>query len=218
MQIPSPKNARLCRVPKRLPMFVKAAATLVTVVCGAVTSASAAQVSIAAPPSETVVMVDGKISANEWRDATHVEVPGVADIMFKRAAGFVYIAVDYKNNASGIVDLYLAPGDGSVQDLHASAKLGERTLHGGAWPDWTWWNNRDWVANVSRVDSWEKRTFLPESVREYQIRRTRFPSKQWRLRFELTTMSDTGAVTHTTVFPEKTSDKDLVQWLILRVD
>jgi hypothetical protein len=179
------------------------------------TAAVAAEPRVTAPHSGTVVMVDGKLSPDEWRGATNVKVPGVANLYFKQAAGFVYLAVEYTRAESGIVDLYLSPGDGHIYDLHASAKLGERELSGGKWPEWTWWNNQDWVANVSRPDSWEKRTFLPTKVREYQILRTRFPASTWRLRFELTPMTAQNQTLPVTVFPAHTTDTSTADWLLL---
>lgn len=161
-------------------------------------------------------MVDGKLSADEWKDASHIQVGQFADLYFKQAGGFVFVAVKYRRFSSGIVDLYIEPGDGRIYDLHASAKLGERELQQGKWPDWKWWNNREWVANVSRVDSWDKRTFLPEPVREYQILRSRFPAKGWWLRFELTAMA-ADAKPVTLVFPPDTKDNDPAGWLELEL-
>jgi hypothetical protein len=79
----------------------------------------------------------------------------------------------FLRHARGSQTLYIASEDGSIHDLHASAKLGERELQGGKWPgDWrNWWNNRGWVANVSQVESFEKRAFVLANVREYQIER-----------------------------------------------
>jgi hypothetical protein len=34
---------------------------------------------------------------------------------------------------SGFTDIYIASADGTIHDLHASAKLGERKLEGGKW-------------------------------------------------------------------------------------
>jgi hypothetical protein len=174
----------------------------------------AAEMSVVVPQSPQVAMIDGKLSSREWEDAARIEVPGVARVYLKQAGGYVFLAVEYTAAPSGIVDLYLFPGDGQIYDLHASAKLGERTLHGQTWPEWTWWTNRDWVANVSRVNSWEERSFLPEPVREYQILRSRFPAERWRIRLELTPMKGKEAQT-ATIFPDKSTDKDARNWLVL---
>jgi len=170
---------------------------------------------IEVPQNSPAVMVDGVFSEGEWRKAARLEVPGIADLYFQRSPDFVYIAVRYTKSASGIVDLYLSPQDGEIYDLHASAKLGERQLRAGTFPDWSWWNNRDWTANVSHVDSFEKRSFLTAPIREYQIRRARFPSGVWRVRFELTAMGANNETQSQLVFPPGTSDKSTTGWLVL---
>jgi len=170
---------------------------------------------IQVPHTSSAVMIDRVLSKDEWQDAKRVEVPDVATLYFQESAGSVYIAVEYTKQSSGIVDLYLSPAEGEIYDFHASAKLGERTLHANTYSDWAWWNNRDWTANVSRVDSFEKHTFLPAPVREYQIRRTRFPSVSWRLRFELTAMTANSETQAITIFPQATTDKSTAGWLVL---
>ena len=134
------------------------------------------------------------------------------------AEDFVFISVQYTNRPSGIVDLYVSPREAEVFDLHASAKLGERQLRGNTFPEWNWWNNRDWTANTSRVDSFEKRTFLPAPIREYQIRYSRFSSSTWRVRFELTAMGTNNETLEHTIFPQGTSDNSTAGWLQLRLE
>jgi hypothetical protein len=46
-----------------------------------------------------------------------MEVPGVAILYFQQSADFVYIAVQYQNSTSGIVDLYLSPSEKEVYNL-----------------------------------------------------------------------------------------------------
>jgi len=180
--------------------------------------AAASNLHVRAPYTLAPVMIDGVLTTEEWRDAALIEVPGVAHVYIQRSAEFVYIAFEYTHSPSGMVDLYLSPAGGEIYDLHASAKLGERQLNAGGFPDWTWWNNRDWTANVSRVDSFEKRTFLPTRVREYQIRRSRFPSKSWRLRFELTAMGTDNQTESVTMFPPGTDTKSSAGWLLLSLN
>lgn len=177
--------------------------------------ATASDLRVLVPHTASAVMIDGMLSKGEWQNAKRVEVPSVATLYFQQSAEFVYIAVEYKNSPSGIVDLYLSPAEGEIYDFHASAKLGERKLHVNAYSDWAWWNNRDWTANVSRVESFERRTFLSTPVREYQIRRARFPSVTWRLRFELTAMSANNEAQAITIFPQATADKSTAGWLVL---
>jgi hypothetical protein len=170
---------------------------------------------IKVPQNSPAVMVDGVLSEGEWRNAAHAEVPSTADLYFQESSEFVYVAVKYTNSPSGIVDLYLSPRNEEVYDLHASAKLGERQLQGNKFSDWTWWNNREWTANISPVDSFDKRTFLPTPIREYQIRRSRFSSHVWRVRFELTAMKANHETQSVTVFPSGTTDTSTAGWLVL---
>jgi hypothetical protein len=140
----------------------------------------------------------------------------VATLYFQQSAESVYIAVEYTKQPSGIVDLYPCRlRRGKIYDFHASAELGERKLHANTYSDWAWWNHREWKANVSRVDSFEKRTFLPAPVREYQIRRARFPSVSWRLRFELTALTANSETLAIGMLSQATSDKSTAGWLVL---
>jgi hypothetical protein len=100
--------------------------------------------------------------------------------------------------------------------LHASAKLGERRFQNGAWPEWIWWNNQGWVANVSRVDSFEKRTFLPTNAREYQIRKSRFPGREWKVMIEFLTPAEPEW--KTTPYPAGCVNSNTKGWLVLRLD
>jgi len=173
---------------------------------------------IRVPQTSSAVMIDGVFAEGEWQRAVSVDIPGTAKLYFQRSADFVFISVQYTNRPSGIVDLYVSPREAEVFDLHASAKLGERQLRGNTFPEWNWWNNRDWTANTSRVDSFEKRTFLPAPIREYQIRYSRFYSSTWRVRFELTAMGTNNETLEHTIFPQGTSDNSTAGWLQLRLE
>jgi len=179
----------------------------------------------AKPPEEIVhvptgkpVMVDGKIGPGEWSDAAEVKMPSGGRLYIKVAGEFVYVAVQFPATRSGFTDLYIASQDGSIYDLHASAKLGERKLQGGKWPDWrNWWNNRGWVANVSQVESFEKRTFVPADVREYQIERSRFAGREWRLMLDVSMESPGGKYTVVRL-PGSASDSNPEKWLRVQFD
>jgi len=164
------------------------------------------------------VIVDGKIEPGEWSDAAEVKMPNEARLCLKVSGEFVYVAVQFPASRSGFTDLYIASADGSIYDLHASAKLGERQLHNGKWPEWNnWWNNHGWVANVSRVDSFEKRTFLPANVREYQIKRSRFHGHEWRLMLDMSLESQGGEYT-VARFPTSASDSKPEKWLRVQIE
>jgi len=78
---------------------------------------------IRVPHTASAVMIDGVLSKDEWQNAERVEVRGIATLYFQRSAEFVYIAVEYTEQPSGIVDLYLSPAEGEIYDLHASANI-----------------------------------------------------------------------------------------------
>jgi hypothetical protein len=164
------------------------------------------------------VMVDGNIESGEWSDAREVTMPNDARLYLKVSGEFVCMAVQFPASRSGFTDLYVAPAGGSIYDLHASAKLGERQLHNHKWPEWNhWWNNQGWVANVSRFDSFEKRTFLPATVREYQIKRSRFPGHEWRLMLDMS-LESTGGEYTVARFPTSASDSNPEKWLRVQIE
>jgi len=175
--------------------------------------ADPSQVQHLTAPRGGPVMIDGRISAGEWRDASSL-VLGRARIWVKQTSDFVCIAVEFPPDTHGFADLIISPVSGQIIDLHASAKLGERTLGKQGWSGWNWWNNDGWTANVSRVDSFEQRTFLPETAREYQIRRSRFPGKNWRMMVELSLEQKDGSY-HAIALPANATEADPSGWIEL---
>ncbi|HYD12087.1 MAG TPA: hypothetical protein VEC11_04510 [Allosphingosinicella sp.] len=71
------------------------------------------------------------------------------------------------------VDLFLEGAQGSLLNLHASARLGERLPTGGGWSPWAWGNNRLWDSHV---------TMTPQPGREFRIARARLAAGTVRLR------------------------------------
>lgn len=181
-------------------------------------TANSPDIRIRVPQASCRVIIDGVLSPKEWETAARVTVPSTAQIYFQQSAEFVYIFVPYTNSPSGMVDLFLSPRPGEVFDLHTSAKLGERQLHDKAFPNWNWWNNRDWTANVSQVESFDSRTFRPAPIREYQIRRSGFPTPVWVVRFELTPMETNNETLSVTAFPSNTTDKSTTGWIQLNLE
>jgi hypothetical protein len=178
-------------------------------------SAAFAQQGITVPKGDHLVMIDGKLTPGEWDDAAQFSLGDKAHLYVKQSRGYVWMAVECLAGDDFTVDLYLQPADGLLYDLHSSAKIGERKLHGASWSDqWTWWNNDRWVANWSRVDSFEKRRFLPQKVREYQISRARFTGKTWRVMFEL--MLPAEPKWQTFAFPEDAKSTTTEHWIVLQ--
>ena len=155
------------------------------------------------------VLVDGQVSAGVWDDATEIKISDQVTLAVKASGDFVFFAVKYPKPTYFGVDLYVSSVAGQLGNLHASAKLGERELKDGKWPDWVWWNNQGWVANTSRGVTFERREFLPDEIKEYQIRRSRFPGKFWRVRLEIHSQT-------TIAFPEKAESNNPDKWLKLK--
>jgi hypothetical protein len=182
------------------------------------TASSAFAVDPVRLPRGIDVMIDGKIAPQEWSDAATVNVGRDAKLLVKQSKGEIYLAVELPKERNTSVDLFIADSDGVITNLHSSAKLGERTLSGKSWPEeWVWWNNVDWVANVSRFDSFEPRNFLPANVREFQIHRSRFKGNAWRVMLEIRLLKpNMGGIESTIVFPEVASNTEASKWIELR--
>jgi hypothetical protein len=164
-----------------------------------------------AVPSGRSILVDGRVEAEEWRDARSVAAgPGVR-LLLKRDARFLYVAVARTESAVFGVNLYLgAPHGVDYLNLHASAKLAERRGRAGAWPDWVWWNNAGWTANVARGEDFERRRFLPDDAKEFQIALRRLPAHDFVLSLDIE--SAAGATPLLVDLPER----DGLHWLTLR--
>lgn len=159
---------------------------------GVAASPSVAQVAVRVPEiPPTPVLVDGQLSAGEWEDAAVVPVADGLRLLFRQAAGHVFIAVDVPGRVSRPVDLYLQAEGGLRVQLHASAQTGERDLPPAGWapgePAFCPGNPVGWVASVARVDAGRPED-LPYSARthpadgvELQLLRSRFPGRRWRL-------------------------------------
>lgn len=137
-------------------------------------------------PRGSHVLLDGHFGDREWTDALEIAASEEIRFYIKRDATYMYVAVRPATaNAFG-TDLYLDFGEaGQVWNLHASAKLGERAGRIDALPEWSWWNNRQWAANVVRVAEFEPRKFLADEVKEFQISIARLKGKRVWLSVDL---------------------------------
>lgn len=145
-------------------------------------------------PNGKHILVDGKLSPGEWADARRIAASDSVTLYLKRDASYLYIAVEPTGGVFS-VDLYLDRDNGAgILDLHASAKLGEREGSFGQWPEWEWWNNRAWVANVVRVANFEPRTFLVDNAKEYQIEISRLGTRRFWLSADVQTGEKTRSI------------------------
>jgi hypothetical protein len=169
-------------------------------------------------PQGKPIMLDGKLSPGEWADAKQFDAGGLVRIYLKQNNGDVLLAFEYLKGDQFTMDLYLSPADARLYDLHSSAKIGERTLSGSKWPEeWTWWNNDRWVANCSRLDSWDNHSFLHQKIREYQIARSRFSGTEWRAMLDVM-YPVPQKQWKTERYPASVSDTETKGWLTLKLE
>jgi hypothetical protein len=160
-------------------------------------------------PRGKAILIDGKFSPDEWKDSAEIVLSDSVKLYVKTSDQYIYLCVRLMTAKNFGLDMYVSDSTKEIHNLHASAKLGERQLKDNDYPEWQWWTNRDWAANVSRVNSFEERTFLPDEVKELQISKQRFKGKQWLTMFEIQTRDNTKG------FPAKASNKKTENWLLL---
>jgi hypothetical protein len=144
-------------------------------------------------PTGQHVLLDGRVEDAEWADAKVVLIAPGFRLLLKHDSAYLYVAVLPPQSRLFGVNLYLAPSDTILPylNLHASARLGERTGIRTAWPEWRWWNNTRWSANVTRFNGFEGERFLPDAAKEFQIALTRLPGSTFRLSIDLETPTGT---------------------------
>lgn len=170
----------------------------------------------------TPVLIDGKISADEWRGATVITAAPTAKLYLKQFRGHVFVGLKIERASPSYIDLFLLTGDNQLYNLHASMQIGEPLLAGDAWsdtsPPYRWGNHVDWTANEAKIDA-EKDRNLPMAKRlfpydgmEFQLRRARFAGKQWRIRIEV---RDFSGQLPDTIFPAASERRETKRWAIL---
>jgi hypothetical protein len=163
-------------------------------------------------PRGRPVLPDGRVDESEWRDAREIAAAPDVRLLVKRDDAHLYVAVVRAQPAVFGVNLYLAADSAAdALNLHASAKLGERRGRAGRWPEWVWWNNEGWAANVARGESFAERRFLPDTAKELQIRLDRVPSPVFLLAADVESREGTRPL-----FPSAPA-RDGLHWLTLRL-
>lgn len=170
------------------------------------------------------ILIDGLFSNEEWKDATIIELDPSTKLFLQQYKGDVFLGV--KNDGGAwYVDLYLENSNQEIFNLHASMQIGERLLKGDSWSDndpaWLWGNHTSWIANEAKTDAskdknlpFSQRLFRREGV-EFQIRRSRFPGKQWRMRIEIRDFAGKQA---DVIFPKLSERKNTDKWLLLELN
>lgn len=167
-------------------------------------------------PNGKSILIDGKITENEWNDSKKIQCTDSIYLFLKSSEEYILIAIQAPPEKNAIVDLYCTNSK-QLLNLHASAKLGQRTFIGKIWTPWVWWNNNYWAANVSRVESFDKRTFLKENVREFQIHKSFFTEKRTNLFFEITFIKDGGNINKIS-FPKDQKNTSPKNWININWD
>ncbi|MEI7036500.1 hypothetical protein [Fulvimonas yonginensis] len=146
-------------------------------------------------PRGLPVLLDGRIDGAEWGDAAEIRLAHDVRLLLKHDGRFVYAAVVLPAPRVFGVNLYLARDGaaGAYLNLHASARLGERSGYGKAWPEWRWWNNSGWTANVARFNGFEGQRFLPDRAKEFQIAMARWPRDGFRISLDIETSEGTAS-------------------------
>lgn len=177
-------------------------------VCPAATTAAIDSIAV---PLGRHVLLDGVTEPTEWDDATVIKLSRYDVLYVKRDEAYLYIAVRPSTDQIYGIDLYVDRGTREVLNLHASAKLGERESNGGAWPEWNWWNNRGWAANVARGDDFQNRQFRRDEAKEFQIRLTKLEGAVISISVDIQSRAGTQSL------PESGTLRDGKRWLPLRL-
>lgn len=199
----------------------KAIAALVLLV-GFLSQNASGQQSVKVPEGNSnPVLIDGIFSKAEWQDAASVKVNDSITLYLKQFRGHVFLGIKMDTAYPAYVDLFLLTGSNQLYDLHASMQIGERLLNGNAWTDrepaWRWGNHVGWIANEAKYDSTKDRSLpdkekmFPYEGKEFQLLRSRFAGKQWRLRIEVRGSSDE------IVFPVDSERMSTARWLTLQL-
>jgi hypothetical protein len=163
-------------------------------------------------PKGRLVLLDGRLGPGEWRDARKISVSSSVSLYVKQDDQYLYFAVEPKEPMLFGVNLYFNTVDPQrYLNLHASAKLGERLGHAGEWPEWVWWNNEGWAANVGRFNTFEGQRFLPDTAKELQISRSKLGKSRLLMRLDVETTSPLQEM------PTQGIERDGKHWLELEL-
>lgn len=200
-------------------------ALLAPLLCAVTAQSLAAPQPIRVPVGKpTPVLLDGQLSSGEWDDAAVVPITDSVRMLVKQIGGHVFLALASHTPVARPVDIYVEAPDRTIHQLHASMAIGERILRDTLWADtlpaWRWGNHVDWIANEAKLDSRQPQSatfsarLFPASATEFQIRRSRFPGNQWRIRVDVGSFPGTEG---TFVLPRDAS-RDPATWAVLQLD
>jgi len=93
----------------------------------------------------TPVLTDGVLDDGEWSDAAALPLGGV-ELLAKRDARYLYLALRFVDGKHSGLDLYLASSPEVRRMFHISSELGTERFEDGHWSERSW-NVRGWVGN-----------------------------------------------------------------------
>jgi len=172
------------------------------------------------------VMIDGLFTLGEWDDAFAIDAGEGVTLYLKQEKGHVFVGISCTGLGPAVVDLFIQPTDNEIHQLHASAQIGEIVLSGPGEedPPFVWGYSPEWTANEARWDQTRREkliaqgmdpgqaqveTMFPYEGFEFQIRKGRFASSRWLIRFNVYSAQVRFA------FPPGTEPKDTEGWLLL---
>jgi hypothetical protein len=172
------------------------------------------------------VMIDGLFTTGEWDDAFAREAGEGVTLYLKQEKGHVFIGIRCGGLGTSVVDLFIQPTGNEIHQLHASAQIGEIVLSGPGEEDprFAWGYSPEWTANEVRWDQGRREvlvaqgmdqgqaqveTIFPYDGFEFQIRKRKFDSSRWLIRFSVYSAQARLS------FPPGTESKDTEGWLLL---
>jgi hypothetical protein len=183
----------------------------------AILAAALTSALVSGPP----VLLDAKCDAAEYANAARHDIGGGVTLRARHDADYVYLCLMLPAQSLGTMDLFLQPvSGGPMYNLHISAQVGERIFAGGAWPDWTFGNERAWYGPpvafrgmARRPDGTARPDFSESEAREVQLTRARFGNGPWKVRLEVRALGPDkrGEV----VFPAGSTDTNSKAWATL---
>lgn len=172
------------------------------------------------------VMIDGLFTPGEWDNAFAIDAGEGVTLHLKQEKGHVFIGIRCTGLGTAVVDLFISPTGNEIHQLHASAQIGEIVLSGPGEedPPFVWGYSPEWTANEVRWDQARRErlvaqgmdpgqaqveTIFPYDGFEFQIRKGKFDSSRWLIRFGVYSSQLRIA------FPPDTEAKDTQGWLLL---
>jgi hypothetical protein len=159
------------------------------------------------------VTADGVLTVLEWAGAQRIDVSGGVVLWLIQGPEHVCLAAETRE-ARGFksVDVFIADSAGVTHNLHASTRVGERTVP-ARWsderPPTAWGQTTGWTANAAPPADAADTLF---DGYEFIIARSRMP-RPWRVRVEV---RDPDGRARDIVWPAQSRRNDIRTWALLQ--